>query len=260
MTAREVVQLIRDKIGIPWNEQSRRDTFKIGDPDTQVTGVATTFMCMFDVIKRAHEAGLNMIIPHEDTWWNDPDDTKDLQDNALYKLKTEYCKKNNIVVWRIHDHQHAKRPDQSIVASLRTVGIDAPDAFMGNNRVYTIPETTLGAFASQIKKRTGSKAFRVVGDPNMKVTRVLLGPGYAYPRLTAEADIVIGGEAQEADGGFDNTSYIRDAQALGIPKGQIILGHAVSEEPGMEEFANWLRGYLTAVPVKFVPAGEPYWT
>ena len=260
MTAREVVQLIRQNIGIPWNEQSRRDTFKVGDPETQVTGVATSFMGMFDVLKRAHEAGLNMVILHEDTFWNDPDETKDLQENPLYKVKTEWCRKNGMVVWRIHDHQHAKRPDQSIVASLRSVGIDAPDAFMGNGRVYTIPETTLGAFASQIKKRTGSKAFRVVGDPNAKISKILLGPGYATPRLTGDADVVIGGEAPESDGIFDNTSYVRDAATLGIPKGQIILGHSISEEPGMEEFANWLRGFLTQVPVKFVPAGEPYWT
>jgi putative NIF3 family GTP cyclohydrolase 1 type 2 len=131
---------------------------------------------------------------------------------------------------------------------------------MGNGRVYTIPETTLGAFASQIKKRTGSRAFRVVGDPNAKISRILLGPGYASPRMTADVDVVIGGEAPESDGAFDNTSYVRDAATLGIAKGQIILGHAISEEPGMEEFARWLSGFITGVPVKFVPAGEPYWT
>ena len=225
-----------------------------------MTGTATTVMATFDMIKRAHAAGLNLIIPHEDTFWNDRDGTKDLIDNPLYKLKTEYCRKNGVIIWRFHDHQHATRPDQSILASLRSVGIEAPDAFMGSGRVYTIPETTLGAFASQIKKRTGSRAFRVVGDPNARIGRILLGPGYASPRMTAEADVVIGGEAPESDGAFDNTSYVRDAATFGIPKGPIILGHVVSEEPGTEEFAKWLRGFITGVPIQFVPAGEPYWT
>jgi putative NIF3 family GTP cyclohydrolase 1 type 2 len=260
MTAREVVELIKKNLGVPWNDRTYRDTFKIGDPDATVTGIATTVMVMFDVIQRAHQAGLNFVIAHEDTFWNDRDETKDLLDNPLYKLKTEYCRQNNIIVWRFHDHQHSRRPDQSMVASLRSVGIEAEDAVMGGGRVYTIPETTLGAFASDIKKRTGSRAFRVVGDPSAKISRILLGPGYAYPRLTADADVVIGGEAPESDGTVDNTSYVRDAATLGIPKGQIILGHVVSEEPGMDEFAKWLRGFVTGVPIQFVPAREPYWT
>lgn len=260
MTAREVVELIRKNIGVPWNEQTYRDTFKTGDPDAQVTGIATTCMTTFDMIRRATEAKLNLIISHEDIWWNDRDDPKDLLENPLYKKKLAYCKEHGVIAWRFHDHQHAMRPDQSIVASLRAVGIDAPDAYMGSGKVYTIPETTLGAFASAIRKRTGARAFRVVGDPNARISRILLGPGYASPRMTPEADVVIGGEAPESDGIFDNTSYVRDAATLGIAKGQIIFGHIVSEEPGMEECAKWLRGFITGIPIQFVPAGEPFWT
>ena len=75
-----------------------------------------------------------------------------------------------------------------------------------------------------------------------------------------DADVVIGGEAQESDGAFDNASYVADAAALGIPKGYITLGHGVSEEPGMEECAKWLRGFITGVPIQHISAGEPYWT
>lgn len=261
MTAREVVEIIHKNVGIPWNERSYRDTFKVGDPDTTVTGIATTFMSNFDVLKRAHEAKLNLVITHEDTFWNDPDDTKKLGENRLYKLKTDYCRQNGIVIWRIHDHQHANKPDQIVVGLLRGVlGIEDKQATMGGGKVYVVPETTLGELASAIRKRTGARAIRVVGDPKARVSRIVAGPGYATPRLTPDADVVIGGEAQESDGFFDNTSYVRDAAALGFPKGQIILGHQVSEEDGMGEFANWLRGFVTGVPVKHIPAGEPYWT
>jgi putative NIF3 family GTP cyclohydrolase 1 type 2 len=260
MTAREVVALIHQHVGIPWNERTFRDTFKIGDPDAPVTGIATTMMTTFDVIQRASAARLNFIITHEDTFWNDRDETKDLTGNPLYKLKTDFCGKNGIVIWRFHDHQHARKPDQSVVASLRSVGIEDEEAAMGGGKVYTIPETTLGAFASRIKKNTGSRAFRVVGDPDAKISRIVLGPGYASPSMSANVDVVIGGEAPESDGFFDNTSYVRDAATLGIAKGQIILGHMVSEEPGMEEFGKWLRGFVTGVPIQFLPAGEPYWT
>jgi putative NIF3 family GTP cyclohydrolase 1 type 2 len=259
MTAREIVELIKKNLGVPWNEQTYRDTFKIGDPDAAVTGIATTVMATFDMIKRAHAAGLNLVITHEPTFWRDRDETADLLDNPVFKVKTEYCRQNGMIVWRFHDHQHARRPDQAIVGSLRSVGIPVDEASVGRG-VYTIPETTLGAFASQIKKRTGSRAFRVVGDPNARISRIQLGPGYSSPSLRSDVDVSIGGEALESDGAFDNTSYARDAATLGIAKCQIILGHVVSEEPGMEECAKWLRGFITGVPVQFVPAGEPFWT
>jgi hypothetical protein len=41
---------------------------------------------------------------------------------------------------------------------------------------------------------------------------------------------------------------------------QIILGHAISEEPGMEDCANWLRTFIPEVPIQFIRAGEPMWS
>jgi len=259
MTAREVVDLVKQNAGAPWNERSYRDTFKLGDPDTAVKGIAATMMTTFGMIKRAHEAGLNMVISHEDAFWNDRDDTKDLTDNPLYKLKTDYVLKNGMVLWRDHDHMHSMKPDFTVVGSLRSVGVKGAENAVMAPRIYTIPETTFGEFAAQVKRLTGSRAFRCVGDPNVRVSKILLGPGYATPRMTLEADVVIGGEQQEADGAFDNVEYVMDAASLGMAKGVIMLGHVVSEEPGMEDYANWLRTFIHDIPIKFVPAGEPFW-
>lgn len=52
---------------------------------------------------------------------------------------------------------------------------------------------------------------------------------------------MIGGEQQEADGAFDNVESVLDAASLGMAKGVIMLGHVVSEQPGIEDYANWLR-------------------
>ncbi len=260
MTGREVVDLIRKNIGVPWNDQSFRDTFKVGNPDATVKGIATTVMATFGMLKRANEAGLNMIISHEDTYWNDRDDTKDLTSNPLYKLKTEYVQKNDMIVWRMHDHMHSMQPDYTVVGSLRSVGVKGGEHVGMHPPAMTIPETTLGEFASQVKRLTGSRAFRCVGDPKAKVSRILLGPGYATPVMTADADVVIGGEQQEADGAFDNVGYVADAAALGMPKGVIMLGHVVSEQPGMEDLAKWLGTFIKDVPIQFVPADEPFWT
>jgi len=34
----------------------------------------------------------------------------------------------------------------------------------------------------------------------------------------------------------------------------------ISEEPGMEDIANWLRTFIKDVPVQFIRSGEPYWS
>jgi len=259
MTAREVVDQIKQHVGIPWNERSYRDTFKLGNPDSAVKGIATTVMTTFDMLKRAKGAGLNMVVTHEDTFWNDRDDTSGLTANPLYKLKTEYVLRNDMIIWRIHDHMHAMRPDFTVVGSLRSVGVKGGEQATLTPQIYRIPETTLGEFAARVKRLTGSRAFRCVGDPKAKVSNILLGPGYATPRMTAEADVVIGGEQQEADGAFDNVEYVMDAAALGMRKGVIMLGHVISEQPGMEDLANWMRTFIHEVPIQFVPAEEPYW-
>jgi putative NIF3 family GTP cyclohydrolase 1 type 2 len=259
MTAREVVGLIKKNAGAPWNEQSYRDTFKVGNPDSTVKGIATTVMMTFDLLKRANAAGLNMVIAHEDTFWNDRDDTKELSGNPIYKVKTEYILKHDMIIWRDHDHMHVMKPDFTVVGSLRSVGIKGGENASMRPGIFTIPETTLGELAAQVKRLTGSRAFRCVGDPKAKVSKILLGPGYATPRMTAEADVVIGGEQQEADGGFDNVEYVMDAASLGMAKGVIMLGHVISEQPGMEDYANWLRTLIHGVPIQFVPAEEPFW-
>ncbi len=259
MTALEVVELIKKNGGVPFNERSTRDTFKLGNPDAQVKGIATTMMTTFDMLKRAHAAGLNMVISHEDTFWNDRDDVKDLTDNPLYKLKTEYILKNGMVVWRDHDHMHSMKPDFTVVGELRSAGIKGGENAVMAPRIWTIPETTLGELAAQVKRHSGARAMRCVGDPKARVSKILVGPGYATPRMTAEADVVIGGEQQEADGGSDNIEYVMDAASLGMAKGVIMLGHVISEQAGMEDYGNWMRSFVHDIPIQFVPAEEPYW-
>ena len=260
MTAREVVDLIKKNSGITWNERSTRDTFKTGDPDAEVKGIATTMMSTFDMLKRATQAGLNMVITHEGTWWNDPDNTKDLQSNPLYLKKAEFIKSNGIIIWRNHDNQHAMKVDVTVTGTLRSIGVKGGENFGMRGQVLPIPEMTLGEFASQAKRLSGIRDIRCVGDPKAKVSKILDGPGYATPRMTPATDVVVGGEQQEADGAFDNVEYVADAASLGIDKGLIMLGHVVSEQPGQEDYARFLQTFIKGIPIQYVPAEEPFWT
>jgi putative NIF3 family GTP cyclohydrolase 1 type 2 len=260
LNAGEVIARIKTKLGVPWREATYRDTFKFGGPETEVKGIATSMFCNFDVIRRAADAGLNMIIPHEDTYWNDRDDVTIVSSDPLYKTKVDFMTSHNIVIFRMHDHMHAQRPDFIYVGAARALGLDSKYETAPQSHRFIIPETTLGALAADFQKRLGARALRVVGDPNAKVRRIQLGVGYATPSVgNPDIDVVVSGELQETDGGFDSPEYVLDAVSLGIPKGWIMLGHAISEEQGMLEMAQWVRSFAPEVPVQLIKGGEPYW-
>jgi putative NIF3 family GTP cyclohydrolase 1 type 2 len=259
LTAGDVVTRLKANLGAPWRDATYRDTFKFGSAATEVRGIATTVFCTLDGLRRAADAGLNMISPHEDTYWNDRDDVSMVSDVALYRQKTEFMRAHDMVVFRVHDHMHAQRPDFTYVGCARALGLDARYETAPQSHRFTVPPTTLGALASDFRRRLGARAVRVVGDPRVRVSRIQLGVGYATPAVNSpDIDVVVSGEQQESDGTFDSPSYVLDAMSVGVAKGWIMLGHAISEEQGMLEMAEWIKGFTPEVPVQLVKAGEPF--
>jgi putative NIF3 family GTP cyclohydrolase 1 type 2 len=264
LTAGEVVNRIKGLMavqGVQWSDASTRDRFKFGGPETVVTGIATTFMGTLEAISKASALGLNMLIPHEDTYWNDPDDTLIAEtDMLVYRTKVDFMTKRDIVIFRIHDHMHRQRPDFTFSGTAREVGLDPMTETAPNSHRFVIRQTTLGELAARVKKVRGDDAIRVVGDPGARVRRIATGAGMATPAVNgADVDVVIGGEQREIEGTFDSPEYVMDAATLGVPKGWIILGHNMSEESGMQEMADWLRPIVPEVKVQHVRAGIVYW-
>ena len=149
LTAGQVVERIRQKVGIPWNDATYRDTFKIGTPDMPVRGIASTFMSTLDVLQRAHASGKNMIITHEPTFWSDADVVKDLTNDPLYWHKLDFANRNGLIVWRFHDHWHAMKPDGIFLGWNKALGWDKYVAG-DDQRLYHIPDTTLETVAKHI--------------------------------------------------------------------------------------------------------------
>jgi putative NIF3 family GTP cyclohydrolase 1 type 2 len=256
MTAREIVERIKQQLadaGVGWRAETV-DTFKAGNPDVDVTAVATMFMATFDAVQRASAAGANFVITHEPTFYSHLDTTDALQQDPVYRAKTAFVDEHRMAIFRFHDHWHARRPDGMRLALLRA--FDWPD---GPNPVMLPSPTTLEALAADIQRRLEVRALRVVGEPSTPVSRVALSIGYGNPQLTADVDVAITGESQEADSAWDNAGYAADSAAVARPKGLILLGHEQSEGRGMDVCAAWLRTFITEVPVTFVRSGEPFW-
>ena len=256
LTPRRIVEMIQARLGVPWRSETV-DTFKAGNPDTTVRGIATTVMATMSVLERAAAAGRNFVISHEPTFYGHTDATAELESDPIYQRKAELIKKHDLVVWRFHDHWHMRRPEPMTQGFLRAMGWE--QYLQESSRIITIPETTVGAAARRAEERLGIKALRVLGDPTTKVVKVAFMPGYgqlpALVRNLAEADLVFTGEQREWEGLY----YAHDAIASGRAKGVIVLGHAVSEEPGMEICAEWLKTFITQVPIELIRAGEPFW-
>lgn len=259
LTAGEVVARMKTHHGIPWSENSRRDTYKFGGPDTVVKGIATAMFCSYQLLERAVAAGCNMIVPHEDTYWNDADVLSIVDHDPSYQPKVDFMREHNIVIFRMHDNVHALgKADFTYIGLARALGITQYETATSHH--FLLPETTLGEMATTFQKRLGDKALRVVGDPRTKMSRLQLGVGYATPAVNSpDVDVVVSGEQQETDGFLDSPEYVLDATTLGIPKGWIMLGHHVSEEQGMLEMAEWIKGFVPEVPVQLVRADEPFW-
>jgi len=50
-----------------------------------------------------------------------------------------------------------------------------------------------------------------------------------------------------------------DSITAGNQKALILLGHVVSEQAGMLYCADWLRSFVSEVPIEFIATREPFW-
>lgn len=235
------------------------DTLIVGRWNQPVRGIATTFLATFDVIKRAQRQGLNLVLTHEPTFYNhlDERDVYGAMDPVVLE-KLKFIEEHNMVVFRYHDLPHMAQTDMINAGLVDKLGWKE---FEVEDMVFQSPFGALGELAGYLKAHFGAGTIRIVGDRNMPIARVGILPG-AYGREAqvkafnqAQIDVLIIGEARE----WETVEYARDALDMGRGKALIVLGHADSEEPGMEYVASWLKELVPEVPVQFVPAGNPLW-
>ena len=261
-TAREIVAAIQQHVGIPWMEKTV-DTFKAGDPDTPMTGIATTMMATLDVLQRAAARGDNLVITHEPTFYQHTDDRPDGMDpsDPVWAEKRAFIEKHGLVVWRFHDHWHRMNPDGILAGMVHEFGWEKYQN-PSNPYLFTLPETTVAQLAAEAAKRLDTPAMRVVGKPDMKVTKIGLSPGFAgFVREThalemVNVEVLLVGETRE----WETVEYVDDAVAEGRRKALIVIGHVPSEQAGMDECARWLKTFVKDVKIEFVPTKQPFWT
>lgn len=258
LTADEAIQRIRAGAGVPWRETTV-DTFKAGDPRTIVTGVATTVSATLPLLRTAADAGRNLIVTCEPTFYNGNDEPGTRATDPVYLAKRAFIEERRLVVWRFSDHWGARVPNEftnALAAALGWAGRRAAD----NPSIYEIPSTTMAALRTHVQSRLSLRGgMRVVGAPALRIRRVLVSPGTTDLASTVRdlphAEVVLSGEPRE----WEAVEYVFDTAAAGRPRGMIAIGRSVSQEPGMQACASWLRTVIPEVPVDAFAAGDPYW-
>jgi putative NIF3 family GTP cyclohydrolase 1 type 2 len=284
MTAREIVDRITQSIGTGWKADSV-DTFKAGDPTTRITGIATTSLATLAVLDRAVKAGANMVVTCEPTFYSRSDTPTPPAGRGsgtgaagavaplpgaaprpapnadpVFAAKADFIEKHGLVIWRFSDNWRARRPDPFATGLL--------DAFGWSNAASTddsprarIAGISLRELVSNVKKQLGARGgIRVVGSADTMIGTVGVLPGStplkASLDLLSGVDAVIAGEVRE----WESVEYARDTIAAGGRKALVLVGRVLSESPGMNACAAWLKTNVPGVPATSIAAGDPYWS
>lgn len=256
-TIREVMNIILKEIpGAPF--QQTVDTLKSGTAEQKVSGIVTTMFPTVEVIKKAIRLNANFIIAHEPTFYNHADDINWVRDNSVVNQKLELLQQNKIAIWRFHDYWHTHRPDGVSYGVLKKAGW--LKYYKPGEPLFVIPPASLKNIIQHLKSSLGIDHLRVIGNLSQQCQRIALIPGAASGQTQVslvekeKPDVLVVGELRE----WETAEYIRDAQAMGSKTALIVLGHSVSEEPGMEYLVEWLQPKLSGLKVTNIPSKSPF--
>jgi len=258
MTIRQVIDaLLADIPGAPF--PNTVDTIKAGDPDQPVKGIVTTMFATEAVIAKTIALGANFIIAHEPTYYNHPDQTAWLENDPVFKAKEQVLAAHGICIWRFHDGIHAHKPDGIRMGVLQALGWDSY-YHADTPAVMTLPEMSLQEMMMHLKKRLGIEHLKYIGDPAQVCSKIVLLPGAAGGQKQIgmigqyQPDVLICGELNE----WETSEYVRDARYAGGKITLVVLGHSVSEEPGMEWLVPVLQQKAPGVKVTHVVSGDAF--
>ena len=216
-------------------------------------GIATCMFADMNVLQEAVKQNCNFIITHEPVFYNHLDETDSFSDDVVYQDKMKFIKDNNLVIFRFHDHIHRTEPDGISVGMINKMGL-TQYSLNRSLTFFRIPKTSVAEFASEMKIKLGLNSIRVVGNPEMKFSKIAFmagapgGQRHIQMLKNPDVEVIIGGEAPE----WETYLYVNDAVAQGKNKAVIFLGHIKSEEAGMEYCAQWLKGFIADVPIIFI--------
>ena len=261
LTANQVIDLIKKNVHCIWSSETV-DTFKSGNSKDVVTGITTCMFADMKVLRRAVANHTNLIITHEPTFYNHLDETKTLLNDSVYQDKIKFINDHKLIIWRFHDHFHKMRPDGIYAGMVEKLGW-GKNQTDGSMLHFKFASQKLSDFILRLKSIFPGNSFMVIGNPEMEVTHVALSVGApgSSDHLKFLQDmgtqLLIAGESPE----WETYQYVYDAWLQGKNKAVIFLGHALSEEAGMNYCAGWLKGFIPqGIKIQYIENGSSFKT
>ncbi|MFS0863675.1 Nif3-like dinuclear metal center hexameric protein [Fredinandcohnia sp. 179-A 10B2 NHS] len=259
LTIQDVIDKLISPIGVIENTV---DTLKFGSPNTEITGIAVSFIPTTHVIKQAIDLGANLLVTHEGAFFSHWD-KNELGENQVFNAKYKLINESGIGIFRFHDYLHRYEPDGIMIGLIqaleweRYVEENLPAA-----TIVSIPTMTVEEVAGHVKDKLKIDFIRAMGNLSSPCNRIGLLAGYrgggpvTIPLFEKyNLDLVLYGEGPE----WETPEYVRDAIQQDKKKALLVLGHAESEEPGMKYLSELMRGWFPSIPVHFI-AEKPLFT
>jgi len=249
-----------------------------GNAQTVVTGVAVCYAPTLEVLRRAAAEKKNLIVSREHPFflhgglhyaYGTDGLEAAMKDDPVVRAKREIINSNHLMVYRYGstwDQFKPKAQSQALARALGFTPIAAPPADRARGAVCNVPRTTLAALARVAADRLKTAHPRIVGDPQLSVSRVAVlagetDPNAALGRLLSDPKIdgVVAGAGSTVDEVDGAIGYFRDVIGAGRKIAMLAVGYGPSHDPGVAEMARWLHDVFPGQPVEWWPASDPAW-
>ena len=259
MKIREVIDDMRVWNGLEFSSNQTVDKYLVGDMDAEVKKVGVTMFASIEVIKKAIEEGINLLIVHEPTFYSN-EETVDLN-NPVHRAKKELLESAGITVFRYHDHPHCMKEDLIDISTIKYSGLKGEITGKPYWAVteFVLDEALTGAeLRDALKNNLNAQWSRIAGEMNKKGKVVAFAcgtPGHIMELLLDDrTDFIVTGEVCEWIYG----EFVRDLAAIGKNKALIIMGHCRSEYAGMIEVSRLLQEKFPQLPILHIESGDVY--
>jgi len=229
-----------------------------GDADAEVGSCLVSWMPSFSVLRQMVERDVRLLVCHEPTFWNHPDEQP--ADDAGIVEKLRYIRDHGLVVLRNHDCWD-RWPGEGIPwAWAEFLGLGNKPAAIGADGYqhrYDIPPVSLETFARRVAARCaglGEPFVQVTGDVGLQVSRIGIGTGCVcgipvFREMGCDCSIV-------CDDGSCYWAGIQRAMDFAHPV--IRVNHGTSEEAGMLTLTRYINDHLPGVRAWHIPHGSTF--
>ncbi len=178
-TAREVVGGDPGACGSAMAKKETVDTFKAGNPDAPVTGIAVTMMATLDVLQACGGDTARTSSSPTSRLLQPPGRAgrHERRADPVWQAKREFIEKHGMVVWRFHDHWHRRKPDGILAGMVHAMGWGEISAGRKPVFVHDAGENVGGARSRGGEEAGLARRCESWERPGMKVTRIAFSPG-----------------------------------------------------------------------------------